>query len=345
MSKSIDDLFWSNFFQFSYNSYSDFVPEGGHHNPENPELSHAPQLRWDQHLWEDLTKQIVDAGGNQVIFSLGDGIRYDSHPEIAVDGAWTPGEMKAEIQRLKALGLTLVPKLNFSTGHDLWLGGYHRMVSTPVYYEVCSDLIAEVIDIFDNLPYFHLGYDEETWYHQTWYEYVVLRQHDLWWRDFLWFVDQVESRGSRPWIWSDYIWDHTDRFLDLTPKSVIRSNWYYRENFDLGFERQTLAEKGVDLDEPPGDRRTQTGSLYAYLDLESGQYDQVPAGSIDVCETNFPDTIPFVQQHIPASRVLGFMQTTWHPMLEPFRDRFELGIEKFAEGRQRLDSDGWAVFD
>ncbi|MDQ3657149.1 MAG: Tat pathway signal protein, partial [Chloroflexota bacterium] len=173
MSRDVNDLMWSNFFQFSYNSYSEDAARCGYQNSKNPDLSHSPRLRWDDKLWDDLTKQIVAAGGNQVIFSLGDGIRYDSHPEIAVEGAWTPTEMKAEKQRLASLGITLVPKLNFSTGHDLWLGDYHRMVSTPVYYEVCADLIAEVIEIFDHPPLFHLGYDEETWYHQTWYEYVV----------------------------------------------------------------------------------------------------------------------------------------------------------------------------
>ena len=140
--------------------------------------------------------------------------------------------MKAEKARLAALGIDLVPKLNFSTAHDLWLGEYHRMVSTDIYYRVCSDLIAEVIDIFDNPPLFHLGYDEETWQHQHWYEYAVIRAHDLWWRDFLWFVEQVESRGSRPWIWSDKIWTHTSEFMARMPPSVIQSNWYYGANFD-----------------------------------------------------------------------------------------------------------------
>ena len=204
MSRSVDDLIWSNFFQFSYNSYTEDAEKCGWTG--HPDIGYKPYLRWDDKLWSDLTGQMVDAGVNQIIFSLGDGIKYDSHPEIAVDGAWTPAEMKAEIRRLAELGITLVPKLNFSTGHDLWLGDYHRMVSTPTYYQVCSDLIAEVIDIFDNPPLFHLGYDEETWHHQSWYEYVVVRAHDLWWRDFLWFVEQVESRGSRPWIWADKIW-------------------------------------------------------------------------------------------------------------------------------------------
>src|SRR5688572_5694867 len=87
MSLNADDLIWSQFVQFSYNSYSEDAEGCGWAGP-HPDLSYKPFLRWDQKLWEDLTRQIVDAGGNQVIFSLGDGIRYDSHPEIAVDGAW-----------------------------------------------------------------------------------------------------------------------------------------------------------------------------------------------------------------------------------------------------------------
>ncbi|MBQ1229154.1 MAG: uracil permease, partial [Firmicutes bacterium] len=40
-----------------------------------------------------------------------------------------------------AMGITIIPKLNFSTNHDVWLGEYSRMVSTSIYYGVCRDLI------------------------------------------------------------------------------------------------------------------------------------------------------------------------------------------------------------
>jgi hypothetical protein len=339
MQRPVDDLIWSNFFQFSYNCYSEDAEACGFYR-RHPELSYKPYLRWDDKLWDDLVKQMVQAGVNQVVFSLGDGIRYDSHPEIAVEGAWTPAEMRAEKARLQTLGITLVPKLNFSTAHDLWLGEYHRMVSTPTYYRVCADLIAEVIDIFDQPPLFHLGYDEETWQHQSWYEYSVIRQHDLWWRDFLWFVDQVRLRGSRPWIWSDKIWTHTAEFMARMPADVIQSNWYYWGNFDLDVDRATAQEQGIDLTMPPAERQ-QTTPLHAYMDLLAGGWDQIPAGSIDEVDDNFPGTIPFAQRHLPSSKVPGFLQTTWRPMLEPYRDMFERGIEKIAEGRSRYDPDGW----
>ena len=76
------------------------------------------------------------AGMNMLVIDLGDGIRYESHPEIAVQGAWPPARLREELARLRALGLEPIPKLNFSTAHDAWLHDYSRMVSTPAYYKV-----------------------------------------------------------------------------------------------------------------------------------------------------------------------------------------------------------------
>lgn len=328
------------FFQFSYNSYTEDAEKCGWTG--HPDIGHKPYLRWDTNLWEDLCRQMVDAGVTHIIWSLGDAIQYESHPEIAVEGAWTHAEIRAERDRLRGMGIELLPKLNFSAGHDLWLGEYHRMVSTPTYYQVCSDLIQEVLELFDHPTYFHLGYDEETWGHQSWYEYVVVRAHDLWWRDFLWFVEQVEQRGSRPWIWSDKIWTHTSEFMNRMPASVIQSNWYYWENFDVDRDIEEAKAEGLDLSESPFTRK-RTTPFHAYLDLKAGGWDQVPAGSIDVVDTNFHDTVTWVQRNLPRHKVLGFMQTTWRPMMEAYRDRFERGIEEFARGKAAYRDEAWEV--
>lgn len=332
------DLIWANFFHLGYNTYADRDDPDWFARTTNHDLGYRPYLRFDTKMWEDLTRRIAQAGGNAIVLSIGDGVRYDSHPEIAVEGAWTPAEMKAEIKRLKGLGIELIPKLNFSTGHDLWLGPYHRMISTPVYYEVCHDLIAELCQIFEGPRYFHLGYDEETQPHQFAYEYVTIRQHDLWWRDFQFFVNEVESAGSRPWIWSDYIWDHLDEFLTRMPRSVIQSNWYYWKNFDLNIDRIDAERQGLTLWQPQeGLVRTKTTRLRTYLELDRAGFDQVPTGSCDVCDDNFPDTVRWCREHISPEHLLGFMQTVWRPVLEDYRDRHELGLAKFAEGRAAWD--------
>ena len=142
------------------------------------------------------------------------------------------------------------------------------MVSTPEYYKVCADLIAEVAEIFDKPRFFHLGYDEENYPVQRTYDYVVIRQGELWKRDFLFFVEQVEKAGSRPWIWADYYWDHPE-FLDWAPKSILMSNWYYGKDFNP--ETNKVAK--------------------AYIDFDKAGFDQIPTGSNWSNDENFGLTV------------------------------------------------------
>ena len=160
-----DPMIWGSLLHLSYNMWSDRdAPEW-----RLEHVSARPYLRFDETLWNDLLSQMADAGMNMVVIDLGDGVHYKSHPEIAVEGAWTPGKLREELAKIRQLGLEPIPKLNFSTCHDAWLGPYSRCVSTDTYYDVCRDLIAEVIDLFDQPRFFHLGMDEETAEHQRYY--------------------------------------------------------------------------------------------------------------------------------------------------------------------------------
>ncbi|MBN1348561.1 Tat pathway signal protein [candidate division KSB1 bacterium] len=304
-----DNLIWANLVHLSYNMWSDI---------ELPDINDGyyaakPYLRFDDSLWNDILKQMVAAGMNMLVIDLGDGVKYESHPEIAVEGAWSIARLKQELDRAREMGLEPIPKLNFSTCHDTWMGPYARMVSTDTYYAVCRDLIAETISLFDKPRFFHLGMDEETYEHQRRYEYVVIRQHDLWWRDIYFLFEQVEKGGARPWIWSDYLWHHPELFLHKMPKSVVQSNWYYGEKFS------------DDLTGPK-----------AYIDLEAHGYEQIPTGSNWTLPENFPSTVAFCKQHIAPERLLGFFQTSWKPTLEACRDRHEQAIEMVRQGRSKF---------
>ena len=68
-------------------------------------------------------------------------------------------ELKEELQKLRDMGLTVYPKLNFSTAHDAWLGLYSRMVSTPEYYKVTKELIEEIYEMFLHPSAIHIGMD------------------------------------------------------------------------------------------------------------------------------------------------------------------------------------------
>lgn len=162
----------------------------------------AETLVCDPVVWDKTTQAMADAGLNTAVIDLGDAVMYESHPEIAVKGAWTRSQLCDHLDRLRDLGLRPVPKLNFSTVHGFWMGDYARMVSSPAYYQVCSDLIAEVTDLFDTAEFFHLGLDEESIYtSDPRFEYVIGRRRDLWWHDALFLIDEVAKTGARPWVW------------------------------------------------------------------------------------------------------------------------------------------------
>lgn len=299
-----DRLIWGNLLHLSYNMWGDWE------NPavKSPYYAAKPFLRFDDSLWNDLLRQMADAGMNLVVLDLGDGVAYESHPEIAVTGAWPVERLREEIQKLRGLGLEPIPKLNFSTCHDHWLGPYARQVSTPQYYAVCRDLIAEVIALFDTPRFFHLGMDEEEMKHQRHFEHVVIRQFDLWWRDFFFFVEQVESKGVRPWIWSDYVWERPELFYKKMPASVLQSNWYYGSRFDM----ELIPVK-------------------TYVDLETHGFDQVPTLSNWTAPENIGGTVRFARENIAPERLKGFLLAPWRPTLEPCRERHEEAIARLAQ--------------
>ena len=48
-------------------------------------ISRRSDLTFDDATWDVLLKKMAAAGMNMVIIDLGDGIQYESHPEIAVN--------------------------------------------------------------------------------------------------------------------------------------------------------------------------------------------------------------------------------------------------------------------
>ena len=277
------------------------------------DVSSLDVLRFDEAVWRRLTDRMVQKGFNAVVIDLGEGCAYPSHPELAVKGTWSVEKMRKELARLRSIGIEPIPKLNFSTCHDTWLKEYGRMVSTSEYYRVCADVIRDVCEIFDKPRLIHLGYDEETFGNQCKYAHAVVRQGELWWHDFNFFVQTVEKLGMRPWIWSDKIWHGKDEFLGRMPKSVMQSNWYYRQWFDL----ETI----------PKERRVH---LESFLTLEKAGFDQIPCGSNWACDENIAGLVRFCRKNIAPERLKGFLMTTWGGTLPSCEAKLAKGIDLAA---------------
>ena len=284
------------------------------------------ELRLREDLWRKATDAAVAKGMNLLLVDVGEGVVFPSHPELAIKGSWSPDKLKAEIARLRGMGLEVVPKLNFSATHDEWLGEYSHMVSTKAYYQVVKDVIADVAEIFGRPRFFHLGWDEETANHQSRYDYVVVRGPELWWHDFLYTVACCEKAGVRPWVWSDYGWHHPD-YVTRCPKGVLQSNWYYDE-----------ALGGMSLDK---EKNRYWDILQLFLDLEKAGFDQVPCGSnwrsgahrakkLPTNESIIP-LVRFCRERIRPERLKGFLMAPWASLNTEQNLKFNLdGLDLFV---------------
>ena len=288
-----------------------------------PKWGNGPREEFEpeESLWNDAITRMASQGVNMVVINLDDSVLWDSHPEISLRNSWTPKRLREELDKIRKSGIEPIPMLNFSATHDAWLGKYARMLSTKTYYDVCRDLIAEAIDLFDTPRFFHLGMDEETGQHQRRFDYIVIRQNDLWWGDLYFYLGEVMKKGVRPWVWSDYLWHHPEKFFKMMPKSVVQSNWYYGENFDL---------------EQPDEKRRKY--IKAYMELDAHGYDQIPTGSNDQNNPkSIGNTVEFCSKHINDERLLGFLQTLWMPTIEKFRVPILQAIDLIGAARRNFE--------
>ena len=278
--------------------------------------SHSPgaELRFDEEEWTFITSRIAAFGGNMVLLDLAEGVQYESHPELSAKGAWSKERVDSERRRLAGMGIELIPKLNFSAGHDAWLREYHRMVSTPDYYRVCADLIAEVSELFGKPRFFHIGYDEEKIEYQSASHFAVARHDELWWHDLLWFNDVVKKAGMRTWMWSDYGWEHKDAFIARMPRDILQSNWYYYH---------------VDGETKP----TNLDRIKFFEDLEKAGFEQIPCGSAYAWKNNLAELVRFCRGRFGGSpRLKGFMLAPWTRTWKRFHERNVKALESFELG-------------
>lgn len=321
---------WANLLHLSFNMWGDRrdLFSSDHYG------LYQPHLRFDDRLWNDILERMAAVGMNMVVLDLGDGVRYESHPEIAVENAWSIGRLCRELEKMRRMGLEPIPKLNFSACHDNWLGPYARCVSTPAYYKVCTDLIGEVCALFGRPRFFHLGMDEETAMTQRINEYIVIRNGDLWWSDLNFLVKNVERHGSRAWVWADHHWSRPDEYEKKMPRSVVQGNWWYNNLDPRLVVKRCMPELGA--------RELPAKPVDTYLRLARAGYDQIPTASNWSSDNNFTETALFARRYIPSRKLLGLLQTAWKPTLEEFRQVHMAAIDQVGEAIARWN--GEAVY-
>jgi len=259
----------------------------------------------DMDVWDQVMQALGTYQFNTVIIDVCDAVQYDSHPEISAPDAWSKDFMKKKLDEIRALGITPIPKLNFSTCHDAWMKEYGRMVSTPKYYQVVADVIREVCEVFDYPRYFHLGMDEETDKNQNYCDIAVIRHMDMWVHDLHFMVSECAKHGARPIIWGDMIRRYPELFEKQVSREILMAPWYYGR-FYHPWEEATI------------DPMAHYGPNF-FRRYEKLGFDQLLTCSTLNYKRNPQQTMGFAKNEMDPAKVKGFLTACWQPVASRVR--------------------------
>ncbi|MBQ6824940.1 MAG: hypothetical protein IJP27_09825 [Clostridia bacterium] len=280
------------------------------------------KLALEKEVWERVTNALPSCGIDTVLIDLGEGVKLDSHPELAIEGSWSKEDFRAELDRLRSIGLTPLPKFNFSCGHNAWMKDYAYMVGTKIYDQVCCDVVAETIELFDTPEFFHLGMEEENLGCQKKHPVKIIRSPEKKILDCKLLFDLCRAKGVRPWIWMDIdtleAFGGEETFRREIPKDVLVSNWYYHE-FPNPFIGGEVANAKYQA------------RIKLYDKLGEWGYDQVPTSSTWCLPYNTLNTMEYCKEH--ATRVVGYMTAPWMKTTEDYyyglmHDAYTFGVAK-----------------
>jgi len=176
--------------------------------PIDPEeFIYRDRLYCDKATWDAVVAKLPEFKIDTLVIALGEGVVYPSHPEIAVEGSWSADVLCAELKKIRNMGIRVIPYENFSTMHNAWLGEYARMAGTQTYFNVCCDIVRDVIDLFDTPELFHLGFGAEGYnaknLDEKAYNFTVIFKPHILSEYANMLFNICREKGVRPWIWAD----------------------------------------------------------------------------------------------------------------------------------------------
>ena len=305
---------------------------------------------FDEEMWHEVVDKAAAVGMNTIVIESIDGVKYDSHPEISRPDAYSKEWVREQVALCREKGIALIPKLNFSATHDLWLGEYARMLSTSTYYKVTKDLIEETYELFEHPAYIHLGMDEEDNKHQKGREYVAFRQGALYMHDLRHLVDCVKNVGATPWIWTCPLFDMTEDFVaEFQPDELVLSPWYYnafrpehwtpiesRAEYVAYYNEGDYAAMNIRfVEEDPFLVNFRAKALPL---MEKG-YRYIPCSSVfNRCDWNTLDLMEYFKKYANDEQILGYISAPWCPIQRTERSEafFEETFRFFKEAKEKI---------
>lgn len=281
------------------------------------EFRYHEEVFCDRRIWKKVIDVLPSYGFNTVLIDVGEAIKLDSHPELAIPGCWEKEEFRAELNRIRKLGLTPIPKLNFSAAHNAWMQDYSYMVGSELYYKVCEEILLEVMELFDYPKFFHLGLDEEFLAAQKHNPVRTIRAPYKFVEDSNRLFQLCLEHGVRPAIWlggqSLPAWGGEEHLLDNIPKEVLIACCFY------GFFYGTEPEEN--------------GAPY-FKRLEEKGYELWPCGSQWMAVQNMRQMMRWCKDNLRPETIKGYLMAPWLHTIPEFYHGLLFGAQLFGYAKE-----------
>ncbi len=313
-------------------------------------LSDTISFDWEvfQRVIEKASRQDI----NTILFDVGDGVKFDSHPEIAISDSLTRKDVKELLSRCRALGLNVIPKLNFSTGHGYWMKHWRAMTSSSAYYKFAQEILTELYEIFEQPEYIHIGMDEEEAKNMQETDLVIYRIRDLLWHDLKFLLKTVKDLGAMPVIWHDPIFVDEKEFMrHVLPDDVIIMPWRYislkekyytkptrgedKPHWFNDFVDQLEAQGLTYLEELPIEKEINRKFNEILVPIMSKGYKLLPCGSFcNYSEINHIQLIEYFEENSSNGNApIGYFTAPWVNADKAGLSELEHGIDLLMEAK------------
>ena len=353
---SADVKFRSALLHLGYNMWGGYLAPG--EQREKGIHYTRTQCPTDPAVWNDITALMQKRRYNMAVIDLGGGVEFPSHPEISIKGCRSAQWMRDEVRRLADMGIEAIPKLNFSATHDAWLGIYERMVSTPKYYQVAKDVIADAVEMFGNPRFVHIGMEEESADFQRDFPVTVVRRGEVLWRDTRFLIDCVERHNARAIIFGQYHFcSHEAEFYKRMPKTVVQNAGLYGHDLTLEHAKKRYEEAKADYKGRPGLWKMRCTCLDGlFRRMGDHGYDILSCASnwVLINKQKYPvikygkdypqdrESIAWLHnllaKEVAPERLIGGMTAPWSQMTPNYQEYWRDGINQLADA---MDSHGW----
>lgn len=286
--KAITFRIGSNMFDKRDMLYTRDIEDGAYHD----------KVYFEKDTFHKMTEQAKSYGFDTLVLDLSEGIKYNCHPELAIEGSMEQDEFKAELERLRAMGFNLIPLVDFSPARNAWMQEL-AYVGTKRYEDACEAILREVIELFDKPEYVHLGYEEESFAIQQDNSVITKRHYEKRIEDVNKLFDICREYKVKPWIWmSDKImqaYGGEENFRNGIPTDVTITSYAF-----LRVQEYHIKEKRADP------------SMMLVKTLDEWGYPQIPMASTWLYQAVPMQAFSFYTKHCKGEHFAGFMS---HPCI------------------------------